>query len=331
LIVDLARLGDVTLASPVIANLRDNHPDARIAFLVSRGGLTTVENNPKLDNVMLFQKPAGGIFKEWGYINQTARLLREKNFDVAFLLHRSFASALIAWLAKIPIRIGHDTQGRGFFLTKKVPLKMLIHRLDNNLNLLDAAGEKITHRTPEYFPSEKIGESVNKVEEFKRDKTLVVINPNGVWETKRWNTDKFAQLASRITGNPNAVVVVIGAKGDEQRGRVVCGDNNKILNLTGETSVDDLYRICKMSDLVITNDSGPMHIAAAAGSEIIAIFGPTDPNQCGPKSDNPIILAGDVECLGCYKKTCDDFKCMDTLTVDRIYHEAERILKSRNL
>lgn len=331
MIVDLARLGDVTLASPVIANLRNNYPDARIEFLVSKGGLPTVENNPKLDNVMLFQKPSGGLFKQWGYINQTARLLRDGNFDIAFLLHRSFASALVAWIAKIPIRIGHDTQGRSFFLTKKVPLKMLIHRLDNNLELLDAVGEKITYRNPEYFPAETIGESVNKVEEFKGNKSLVVINPNGVWETKRWNIDKFAQLASKITGNPDTVVVVIGAKGDEERGRIVSGDNEKILDMTDKTSVDDLYRICKMSDLVITNDSGPMHVAAAAGSEIIAIFGPTDPKQCGPKSENPIILAGDVECLRCYKKTCDDLKCMDTLTVERIYHEIERVLKSRNL
>lgn len=323
----MARLGDVTLASPVIANLRDNYPDARIEFLVSNGGLSTVKNNSKLDNVMLYQKPSGGFFTQWGYLNQLGNELAGRNFDVAFLLHRSFASALIAWLAKIPIRIGHNTQGRGLFLTTKVNLEKYKHRLDNNLKLLDAVGEKITHTIPEYFPSDEIGESVNRTIEFRKDKKLVVINPNGVWDTKRWQPDKFAELALKIIENFNAAIVVIGAKGDEKRGRVVCADNGNIMNLTGETSVDDLYRICKMSDLVITNDSGPMHIAATSGVKIIAIFGPTDPDQCGPRSDNPVIITGDVDCLKCYKKTCDDLKCMETLSVDKLYGEVEAFLK----
>jgi ADP-heptose:LPS heptosyltransferase len=231
-------------------------------------------------------------------------------------------------MASIPERIGLDTQMRGFLLTTAIPLDDEIHRLDNNLRLLYASGEEIHATETEYYPGDEIGKVVDDIIKFKGNDKLVVINPNGVWETKRWTIKQFTKLASLITDKIVARVVVIGALDDEERGIQVARDNKKILDVTGRTSVDDLYRIMKISNLVITNDSGPMHIAAAANARLIAIFGPTDPRRCGPRCENPLILTGEAKCLGCYKKTCDDFICMKTLSIERVFEEANRILKS---
>jgi len=294
---------------------------------VSQGSLPTVQNNPKLNEVMIFDKPKGGIIKKWNHLYKTASELRKKKFQSAFVLHRSFTSAFIAWMAGIPERIGLDTQGRGFLLTVAIPLDENLHRLDNNLRILAAADEKIQTNRPEYFPGNDIGSIVEEVKKFKGEKKLVVINPNGVWETKRWQVRKFAKLVEMLTNEIGAKVVIIGSQGDEERGAQVSSGNENALDVTNRTSVDDLYRIMKMSDLVITNDSGPMHIAACANAKIISIFGPTDPRRCGPRCESPIILTGEAGCLGCYKKECNDLICMKTLSIERVFEEAREILK----
>ena len=326
LIIDLARLGDLTLTSPVIANLRTNHPIAHIAFLVSRESLPTVRNNPKLNEVFIYDKPAGNFFARIKQLWKISRLIGKGKFQTAFILHRSFTSALIAILSCIPERIGLATQGRSLLLTRKIPLDKNLHRLDNNLKILEAAGEEIRFSKPEYYPDPTQSEVVKEAKEFKNGNKLVIINPNGVWETKRWFIDRFAQVANRLSEKDGVRVIIVGGKGDEERGIKSRGTNKNILDLTGKTSIDDLYNIMKISDLVITNDSGPMHIAACAGSNIIAIFGPTDPRRCGPRSQNPVVLYGDVNCLKCYKKNCETMKCMENLPVEKVLDEAEKIL-----
>jgi lipopolysaccharide heptosyltransferase II len=327
LIIDLARLGDVTLASPVIANLRNNHPKARIDFLVSRNSASTVLHNPKLDDVFAVDTPSGGLIKQVREVRKIAEIIRANSYDVAFILHRSFGSVIMARLAGIPVRVGLNTEARGSFLTHKIRLDKTRHRLDNNLALLELMGETITTRKSEYFPSDEISEIVKESENFKGSSPLVVINPNGVWETKRWRTEKFKILADKLISRYAVRIIVIGGKGDEKRGEMVSSGNPNVLDLTSKTSVDDLYRICKLSNLVITNDSGPMHIAACAEVPVIAIFGPTDPKRCGPRNGQNQIVSADVDCLKCYKKTCDDMVCMDKLDVDHILNKAELFLK----
>lgn len=326
MIIDLARLGDVTLASPVIANLRINHPDARTDFLVSRNSASTVLHNPKLNNVYVVDTPSGSLIKQVREVRKIADMIRVNTYDVAFILHRSFGSVFMAKLAGIPIRVGLNTEVRGFLLTHKTRLDRTRHRMDNNLALLELLGEKITTRKPEYFPLEEISEVVRQAEEFKGNSSLVLINPNGVWETKRWRTEKFQILVEKLLNNHSVKIIVIGGKGDEQRGEIVSYGNPEVLNLTSKTTVDDLYRICRISNLVITNDSGPMHIAACADVPIIAIFGPTDPRRCGPRNGQNQIVSADVSCLKCYKKTCDNMKCMDLLDVDEVLKKAEMFL-----
>jgi lipopolysaccharide heptosyltransferase II len=326
LIIDLARLGDVTLASPVIANLRNNHPKARIDFFVSRKSSSTVLHNPKLDNVFIVDTPTGGLLKQVREVQKIAKLIRANRYDVAFILHRSFGSVLMATIAGIPIRVGLNTEVRGFLLTHKTRLDRTRHRMDNNLALLELMGEKVTTRIPEYFPLDEISDIVRKAENFKGSSPLVVINPNGVWETKRWHADKFRILVEQLIRRYNVRIIVIGGKGDEQRGEIVSQGNPEVLDLTSQTSVDDLYRICKMSQLVITNDSGPMHIAACADVPIIAIFGPTNPKRCGPRNGQNQIVTADVSCLKCYRKTCSNLICMDKLEVDQVLKKAELFL-----
>lgn len=326
MIIDLARLGDVTLASPVIANLRINHPDARIDFLVSRNSASTVLHNPKLNNVYVVDTPSGGLINQVREVRKIAEMLRSDSYDVAFILHRSFGSVIMAKLAGIPVRVGLNTEVRGFLLTHKTRLDRTRHRMDNNLALLELMDEKVSTRKPEYFPLEEISGVVKQAEEFKGNSSLVVINPNGVWETKRWRTEKFRILVEKLLSNYGVRIIVIGGKGDEQRGEIVSQGNPDVLNLTSKTTVDDLYRICRISKLVITNDSGPMHIAACADVPIIAIFGPTDPRRCGPRNGQNQIVNADVGCLKCYKKTCADLKCMDKLDVDQVLIKAGMFL-----
>lgn len=332
LIFNVNWLGDVLFSTATIRNIRRNFPESFIACAIPSRCYSILKGNPYLDEIIIFDEKDRhkGILAKLNFI----QLLKSKNFDAVFLLHRSFSRALICRLANIPERIGYDTKKRGFILTKKIipPKKDTLHRIDYYLNLIEKAGIRIEDRYLELFVGD---EDINFVKEFldknliSTDNFLVALNPGGNWLPKRWVKEYWAILADKLVDDFKAKVIITGAPNDLSLVSAI-GElmRHKPLITCGLFNLKQLAALCRRLDLFITADTGPLHIANASGTKkIIALFGPTSPEITGPYPiNNVVVLRKDVGCkVPCYVVNCPDNRCMKTISPEEVFKEIEKI------
>ncbi len=317
LIIDLAYIGDLLMATPAISEIKRAFPAARVTVLCSPSSSDVLLRNPDIDEILTFEKENAGFWKLKGFASK----LRRGKYEIAFIFHRAFGSALLALVAGIKRRVGFSTEGRSLLLSHPVKLDKTKHRADNDLVVLksygldinpDAGLVYITDPADEGFLDKVLGKDVV-------GKGYIVLNPNGSWDTKRWPVERFRALSERIRNELGLIPVGIGSDGETRRVGEMLGGSG--FNLAGKTDLSKLGVLCRDAVAVVTNDSGPMHIAAAAGADVIAIFGPTSPSRCGPRSDKAVVLRSDkLDCIGCYKKKCPlEFECMLELSVDEVF------------
>lgn len=336
LIFNVNWLGDVVFSTAAIRNLRRNYPDSFIACIVPSRCYPVLKGNPCLDEIIIFDEKDRhrSIFAKLKFIRQ----LKSKKFDTVFLLHRSFSRAAICFLAGIPQRIGHYTKKRGFLLTKKIipPPENSIHRLDYYLDVIEKAGVRIEDKFPDFFIPE---EDAKFVEDFlvknsvKENDLLAVLNPGGNWLPKRWPKEYWAQLADKLIKELGAKVIFTGSLHDKA---LVSGIKESMIgkpvSTCGIFNLKQLGALARRSDIFITADSGPLHIANAAGAKkIVAIFGPTDQSVTAPYPlKNVTILQKDVGCkIPCYAVDCKDNRCMKAVTAQEVLEQARLFAKSK--
>lgn len=332
LIFNVNWLGDVLFSSASIRNIRRNFPESFIACVIPSRCYPVLKGNPHLDEIIIFDEKDRhkSVFSQLDFVRQ----LKEKRFDVVFLLHRSFTRALMCRLAGIPRRIGYYTHKRAFLLTDKieVPKKDSLHRIDFYLNIIEKAGFKVEDRYTEFFIGE---EDKTFVEEFLKkqgltgNEFLVAINPGGNWLPKRWPVINWAELADRLISELGAEVIITGSHNDlSLAGHIKMRMKQRPLVACGAFNIKQLAALAKKSDIFITADTGPLHIANAALSKnIIAIFGPTSVEITGPyPMKNAVILQKDVGCrIPCYEVKCGDNRCMKAVSSDMVFEEAAKI------
>ncbi|MCX6644767.1 MAG: lipopolysaccharide heptosyltransferase II [bacterium] len=322
LAVDLAYIGDLIMSTPAYANLRKAYPGATIDLLVAPSSRQIIEDN------IFFNEILTATFKKsgWRAVKREAARIAERKYDLAISFHRAHGSLLMLMLARIPKRIGFSHGGRRFFLTSGVPFELNKHRAWNHLNLL----HKCLDIEVDFMTPTSVGISPDTIEQarqilgkYSQTGPWAAINPNASWPTKKWTPDGFATVGDYLAGR-GFKVVLIGGPGDKQS----CAEIKTLmksdsLDLSGETSLPELSAILKLCDLLVTNDSGPMHIGQAVGTKVIAIFGPTDPARCGPwlSKIEPVQL--DIDCIRCYKKECSHMSCMKNLEKDRVIRVIE--------
>jgi len=332
LIFNVNWLGDVLFSTAVIRNIRRNFPDSFIACIIPARCYQVLKGNPHLDEIIIFDEKdrhKGAL----GLLNFAARL-KEKKFDLVFLLHRSFTRALLARMAGIPQRIGYNVKRRGFLLTKKIPQPHpdSLHRVDYYLNIIEQAGLRVEDRYPDFFIDEQDREFVEKFLEkssVRKGDYLVVLNPGGNWPQKRWPKEYWAALADRLIKEFNAKVIITGSYNDRSRVDSIIGSmREKAVSACDLLNLKQLAALACKADLFITADTGPMHIANAAGAKLIlALFGPTSPELTGPVPDkNVIIIQKDVGCkIPCYVTECIDNRCMKAITVEDVMEKIRKI------
>lgn len=333
LIFNVNWLGDVLFSTATIRNIRRNYPHSFIACVIPSRCYPILKGNPHLDELIIFdekERHRGAAAKL-----KFARLLKAKKFDTVFLLHRSFTRALICRLAGIPERIGYHARKRGFLLTKKIvtPVKDALHRIDYYLNIIEKAGLRVEDRYPEFFISEadmKFTDDFLNREEIKKNDFLAAINTGGNWMPKRWPKEHWAALADRLISEFGARVIITGSYSDIQNAQGIKGlMKEKPIMASGAFNLKQFGALCKRLDLFITADTGPLHIANAAGAKrIIALFGPTSPRITGPYPQrNIIVLSKDTGCkIPCYIVNCKDNRCMKAVTVEDVV-ERIKLLK----
>ncbi len=337
LIVRTDRIGDVLLSTPVIKALRDNYPHAYIAMMVSPYGKNIVEDNPYLDEVAIYDKD--GKHKSWQRSLKFAQNLKKKRFDLAVVLHPTNRVHLVTFFAGIRRRIGYDRK-LGFLLTDRIEHTKQLgqkHELEYALDLVRCLGIEPKDKTlfmPLKPESEAWVEKLFKQEGIEKTDRLLAIHPGASCPSKIWPNKRFADVASRLIEKYGfRVLVIAGPKDLALAESVIKHMHHPVINLAGRISVSQLASVLKRCNLFISNDSGPVHIAASVGTPVISIFGRNQkglgPVRWGPTGKKDKILHKEVGCIECLAHNCTkEFACLKAITVDDVVNAADSILTS---
>lgn len=332
LIVEVNWVGDVLFSTPFIRAVRDAYPSGRIACLIHPRCREVLANNPCVDELIVYDEEGA----HRGLIGKCRLLrdLRARRFDVAYLLHRSFTKALFAYCAGIRERVGYDTKGRGMLLTKACPEPAGRHKVEYFLDIARCAGLSPQSSSYEFTPGDddrSFAAAFFAENGLTASDRIVVINPGGNWDPKRWPKDRFAAVADRLADMCRARIVITGAAKDVAlAGEIEGMMHSRPVIAAGRTTLPQLGAILARASLVIANDSGPMHLAVAVGAKVIALFGPTSPALTGPygNGEYTVIAMHEGCAVPCYDRRCRENRCMSAITVDDVVNEAVRYLCS---
>lgn len=333
-------VGDTVLSIPFIKNVRENFPNAQIDILVSPNSGELLEGNQCLDRVMYLKD---STFHKYEKSRDAAccvstRSLRKENYDLAFVLKRSFSSALLAWLSGAKYRIGFSTEFRSFLLTHTVQYDKNLHEADNFLNCLKPLGIGVIPQKyiPEIFPSEEEKRRANGfVVRLDKFKPKILIHATSAHPYKQYPKRYFAKLIDFLFESHGAQFVFTGAKEDKKVYESILDwsrNKNKIkyLNLCGLTTLRECFPLYSCLDLAICVDSGNAHIASATGIPTYVLYGPTNPQRWLPLGKNvyPIMLDQFLPCQPCdVKVKCNHLSCMKLLVPEHIFGKLSSIKK----
>ena len=333
-------IGDSVLTTPLIQKTAKLFPEAKIVVITRPQTEDIFRPMKEISQIILNDKKGWNkIFGVW----KTARAIRDTKADILLVPHRSFRSALIAWMSHVPVRIGFTSSEGWFLYTKTVPFSWMIHDAERNLSLLQGivkekfTAEKLNMR---YAPSAE--ENVERLmKDFNLEgKTLVGVHAGSAWPTKCWPMEHFVKLITRLQTELGIQVVLVGGgKKDADLGEKICQlSEGHAANLCGKTSLADLMALMQHFKLFITNDSGPMHIATAFDVPTLAIFGPTT-RELGffPYGEGHRVMEiKDLACRPCAlhgSKKCPEghFKCMKDILPDTVFENAKEMLEKNGV
>ncbi len=332
-------IGDAVMSEPALAALRELFPTAEITLLVKPAIAELLRGHPALQRILVYEDPGRhvGITGKW----TLAGTLRRLRFDLAILFQNAFEAALLTFLAGIPRRYGYATDGRRFLLSDPiaVPERTKIgHQVQYYLDMLRPLGSERPAGSPRLFLShEEVQAMDQRLAEAGVDESdlLVGLNPGSTYgSAKRWLPERFAETVDRLSqeqgmhSGRRVRVVIVGARGEEALGRAIADRMQvKPIQLSGRTTMRELMAVIKRCDLFLTNDTGPMHLAASFGVPVVALFGPTDSRTTSPFGSGHTIVRHPVECAPCLLRECPiDHRCMTRISVDEVYGAAVKQL-----
>lgn len=324
-------IGDSVLALSAIESLSKNFPKAHI-WVASEGWVKDLFiSHDFIEGIIPLSKT--NSFKG---LKDRAKKIQAQGFDTGVLLTNSFASALLFYLAKIPERWGYSRDGRGLLLTKRVPPKKLAnsyHQADYYTELISRLGFK-SYPTKLFLPLTQ--EEKNKASKLLRSLEvdsklpIVILHPGASYgPSKRWPAERFAELGNLLRDRNKATVLITGSADEKELAESISSImKNKTINLSGRTSLRMLAGLISQANLFVTNDSGPMHMANALMTPVIAVFGPTDPSATGPYQEPAAVIKKDVPCWPCSYRNCPfDHRCMMKISVEEVYQTCQKFFQ----
>ncbi len=337
-------LGDAVMTTPALLRLREKFPDAHITLLTPEKLADLWESHPAIDEVVSFAV-GENVFS-------AGKKLRAGKFDLALVLPNSPRSALEVFLAGIPQRVGYARPWRNLFLTQAVAprddavkmrkrtaseIKAMIatpphhasaHQIHEYLHLAAALGANPKPLAPQLFVApEEIEAAKKKFGPENISQPVFGLNPGAEYgPAKRWPVEKFIAAAREIQRQTNCVWLIFGGKADAplagQIESAIRHSSFVIRNLCGQTTLRELMALLKSCRVLLTNDTGPMHVAAALGTPVVVPFGSTSPELTGPGSPGDgrhRLLKSDAPCSPCFLRECPiDFRCMNGISVARV-------------
>ena len=325
LVIKPSSLGDIIHSLPFLSAINETFPRAEVHWVISKGLEYVLEDHPMVKKLVVINK------NQWKNIRKVkdtiseakalSRDLRSESYDIVIDLQGLLRSGLIAKATRSSLRIGFKEarEGGNLFYTHKIKGGREIHAVDRYMKIAGAIGCDIEEVR---FPMPLIKESDN-VSRLKRETgKYAVIIPGARWNTKRWPPERFGKIAAML----RTKTIILGGPPDFEISKLIEKESGgKAISMAGKTDLKELISIIRNASYMISNDSGPIHIAAAFKIPVVAIFGPTNPLRTGPYGSGHEMVRPNIHCSPCYKKNCRDLKCMTDITVERVL-EAVRAL-----
>ncbi len=356
LIVKLSAVGDVVHTLPSLAALRKLYSQAHITWVIEAAAADLIKEHPHLDRVLISQRkrwlkeikktPVKTVREVLGFI----KALRDRRYDLAIDFHGLLKSSLIVWLAAAQRKLGYDSMQElsGLFLTEKIPEDMAKHAVDRYLDLVRYLGgqgaiirpgggdapvplaleapEGAAFMIPSGAAEEKRVAQLLEAHHLTPGR-FVVVNPVALWDTKLWEEEGFARLGERLVREYGLPVVFTGT-GKKEIGRIQALMLTPSVSLAGETTLRELACLYRQAALLVSTDTGPMHIAAAVGTPVVALFGPTDPCRTGPYGRGHRVVRREMPCSPCFRRQCPTRECLRGLKVGEVWQAVEALLNA---
>lgn len=327
-------LGDLVMATPILADLRHHWPKAKITAMCQGILGNVIQEDPHIDEVVNFKRPKGWLNRQ--NYQDIAVPLKKEGYDLGILLTNSFSSAYWFWRGHVQNRLGFATHWRSKLLNHPVPFpaqRNKQHLVVTYKMLLEPLGISVSQTSPSlYLNSQEQQAAKDKLANRGVQPTdlLIGINPGAAYgSAKCWLPECFKQLTQNLLDHyPNLKILFFGDKAGAPLVQEICsGFPDRVIDLAGQTTLRELIALIKACHLFLTNDSGPMHVASALGIPLIALFGSTSDVATSPYNGGHIVHKH-VPCSPCYRRECPiiDFPCMTRIEVSEIYEEIQSLL-----
>jgi heptosyltransferase II len=327
-------VGDAIMTTPAIAGIRAVFPRSYITILVVPWVADVFAFSPHIDEVIQYRKDGRHkrLKGKFTLINE----LKNMKFDLALLLQNAFEAAFITWCAGIPHRAGYDTDGRRLLLTHPVKMKREykhIHETQYYLTMLRCLGFEVDD-LPLCFnvPGEFLKHVRQTIAEVgPSEGPLIIIAPGATYgSAKMWGAQRYGQLARKLVHETGSRLVILGSSKEHAIGDAIISETGSIShrNLCGATDLMGAAAWIQEADLIISNDSGLMHVAASLQKPQVAIFGPTNSITTGPKNPRARLIGHEISCSPCLRTTCPtDHRCMSQISVEEVFTVALSVMK----
>ena len=334
LIVRTDRIGDVVLSLPLASIIKKHLPDCRITFLVRNYTKALVDNHPYVDEVIVLKESGKKIL-----VRENVSTIADYNFDAAVIVYPTFVTSLIIYLSNIKNRIGTGYRWYSFLFNQKIYEHRKFaekHELEYNVNLLSTFGieENVSpgkvefDLAPDQASEEKIDEILRR-SEIKTGEPIIIIHPGSGGSSVDLPQQKFKELVEKIVKELTENIILTGS----DREKYLC-ENLKlrpgILNLAGKLDLPGMIALIKESSIFISNSTGPIHIAAALGKYTIGFYpriAACSADRWGPYTNKKVIFSPKIECSDCTREQCSRLDCMNSIEVNDIFYETEKIYK----
>jgi heptosyltransferase-2 len=327
-------LGDLVMATPVLADIRQHWPDAEITAMCQSNMASILKHDPHIDALFSYNKPSGWI--RYGQVHTIIDEIRRGEYDLGIMLTNSISSAWWFWRGAVKWRIGYATQLRSWLLSQAVPWpaqKEQQHQVITYKMLLEPLGIPLSTTPPQLYLTDEERTQAHELLQsagINAGESLILgINPGAAYgHAKCWIPERFVALTQAMLNNPRITVVYFGDSSGAPLVDKICAQlpAERVLNLAGKTSLRELMALISCCSLILTNDSGPMHVAAALRIPLVALFGSTSDTCTGPYLSGTVIHKH-VACSPCYKRVCPiDFRCMKTIAVAEVQRELQKLI-----